>query len=269
MATTAARQKSARRMADAAPHAHQHPVAAVEASGLTKFYDDEPALAGVTLTIRPGERVALLGANGAGKSTLLRLMALLERPTEGRLRLFGLHPSANATEIRRRLGVVGHRSYLYGDLTARENLRFFGRLYDLPNLDGRIVEALARVGLTPRAAERVRTFSAGMRQRLAIARATLHQPSLLLLDEPDASLDRSAAGDLARLLGVDASPGHLWPTIVLATHDLGCAEALCTRHIHLARGRIVNDSAAALAVAERPEVCAARARHAVDDGEEP
>jgi heme ABC exporter ATP-binding subunit CcmA len=204
----------------------------IDARGLVKFYGTTAALRGCDLTVWQGERVALLGPNGAGKTTLLKVLATLVRPSAGRLRLLGLDALRQPAAVRRHLGVVAHETYLYRDLTATENLRLYGRLYGVGNLPARVEAALAQVGLAGLGTRRVGALSRGQQQRLALARALLHEPALLLLDEPDTGLDEAGQALLARLVREAA------PTVVLATHAVERALALADRVIVLAAGRV-------------------------------
>jgi heme ABC exporter ATP-binding subunit CcmA len=187
-----------------------------------------PALADVTLTVAHGERLALLGANGAGKSTLVRVLAGLLRPSSGSVQVGGLPPA----KARQQIGLVGHATLLYEDLSARENLRFFGRLYGLSNVDEAIPGLLAQVGLSRLADRRVGGLSRGQQQRLALARALVHRPRLLLLDEPDTALDAGGHDLLeALLVGGDRA-------VVVATHDVTLAARVATRVAVLDGGRL-------------------------------
>ncbi|MGC8825601.1 MAG: heme ABC exporter ATP-binding protein CcmA, partial [Anaerolineae bacterium] len=175
---------------------------AVEARGISKAFGRYRVLRGVDLRIEQGEFLALLGPNGAGKTTFLRILATLSRPTEGRAWINGQPLDGDTRRVRQQIGLVSHQTFLYGDLTAEENLRFYGRLYRVPALEDRIAELLERVGLYERRHDPVRTFSRGMQQRLSIARAVLHDPPVLLLDEPDTGLDQQAARMLRELLSL-------------------------------------------------------------------
>jgi heme ABC exporter ATP-binding subunit CcmA len=202
------------------------------------------ALDGVDLDVAAGERVLLLGPNGAGKSTLLRAAAGLIRPTGGRLQLFGANPwRGDRVAIRRRMGLLSHQTFLYDHLTAAENLIFYGRLYGLGTTPVEARRALDDVGLVDRADDAVRDFSRGMQQRAAIARALLHGPELLLLDEPFTGLDAAGKEMLQRMLGERfGDPRH---AVLMATHDLAPALPLATRIVVLEAGRVTIDRAAA------------------------
>ncbi len=172
----------------------------VETADLARLFAGSPALAGVSLRIDGGRTVALLGANGAGKTTLLRLLATAIRPSSGTARVDGLDVVADADVVRGRVAYLSHATGLYDDLTARENLRFAAALLGTDDADARVDRALADVGLTPRANDRVRDFSAGMRKRVALARILLGSPSLVLLDEPYAALDADGMAIVDALL---------------------------------------------------------------------
>ena len=222
-------------------------VPVIEAHGLARRYGRTVALRPLTFAVRAGERIGVVGPNGAGKSTLLSLLARQLRPTHGSLALFG-RPTGRADQnIRAEIGYVGHRPWLYDELTPLENLTFFRRLYGLSPDASTVTAAVERVGLAGAATTPVGQLSRGQQQRLALARATLHRPRLLLLDEPDASLDPLAIAGLPALLGLDSRQPHPaddWrPTIVLATHDLDLALHFCQRLIVLVEGRCVLDAA--------------------------
>jgi heme exporter protein A len=206
--------------------------------GVEKRFGMRLALRGITLSIAPGEFVALVGANGSGKTTLLRIAALLSRPSGGTIRIAG-EGTQSLAAIRARCGLVSHATLLYDELTAEENLLFFARLYDLPNAHATCVASLDRVGLSPRARDLVRTFSRGMRQRLSLARALLTAPRLLLLDEPATGLD--PAGQF--WLGKEVARLHVEGcTILMSTHGNNEAQSAVTRAIRLVAGSIVEDS---------------------------
>lgn len=207
----------------------------IETRGLVKSFGLKPVLRGLDFSCSPGEFVALVGPNGAGKTTFLRILATLASPTAGELRIAGLPLPAAAEQVRRRLGVLAHQPLLYADLTAAENLRFFGGMYSVPNLEARAEKLLELVGLWSVRNELVRAFSRGMQQRLAIARSVLHRPAVLLFDEPHTGLDQEAADMLDELMLEVASEGR---TVVMTTHDLGRAHRLSSRVDVLSRGLV-------------------------------
>jgi len=192
----------------------------IELEGLERRYGERVALAGVSVRVGEGETLSVLGSNGAGKTTLLRVLATLLRPHAGTVRVLGAELPGEAWKVRGRVGLLGHEPLLYLDLSARENLRYHARLHSAGR--GRVEEVLAAVGMERRGDEPVRELSRGMVQRVAAARAVLHDPPLLLLDEPRAGLDPAAAELLEPLIG--RASGR---TRVLVTHDVqaGCAEA--------------------------------------------
>jgi heme exporter protein A len=208
---------------------------AVRAEKLTRSFAGTPVLSGVDLTVDAGEAIVVLGPNGAGKTTLLRMLALLLRPGGGKLALFGVDAAAAPPALRRRIGYVGHESLCYPDLTAAENLAFYARLFDVPDAPARIAELLVWAGLADAARRPLRVYSRGMSQRLALARALLHGPDLLLLDEPFSGLDAQAVGALQERLAALRVAGH---AIVLTTHDLERAAPFATRLAVLHRGRV-------------------------------
>jgi heme exporter protein A len=193
---------------------------AVSLEGVGRSYGERVALRDVSFTLPPGATVVVFGANGAGKTTLLRVLAGLLRPHAGRLFVLGAELPREAWRARGRIGLLGHEPMLYRDLTVRENLRFHARLHRVPA--ARADALTEQVGLVARADDPVRTLSRGMTQRAAICRAVLHEPTLLLLDEPLANLDPGGAGAVAPLIGRDAGPAR-----VLISHaaEQGIAEA--------------------------------------------
>jgi heme exporter protein A len=209
------------------------------ATALTKQFGPFRALRGIDLDIQPGEFATIVGPNGAGKTTLLRILATLSRPTAGHVSVAGHALPKGADAARRQIGLLSHQPLLYGDLTAEENLRFFGRMYDVPQLEARIAEQLERVDLLERRHDRVRTFSRGMQQRLAIARALLHDPAVVLLDEPFTGLDPHASDRLEELLRTLNTGAR---TVLMTTHDLDRGWAMCSRALVLARGQIVYEA---------------------------
>lgn len=203
---------------------------------LVKRFGLKTILAGVDLDVERGEFLALLGPNGAGKTTFLRILASLSRPTSGEVRVAGYQLPAQAAAVRRRLGVVSHLPLLYGDLTAEENLRFYARMYNLTDIERRVQQVLELVGLAARRRDLVRTYSRGMQQRLAIGRAVLHDPEVILFDEPHTGLDQDACSMLDAVLREVAARGR---TVVMTSHDLSRAADLASRFDVLSRGRIV------------------------------
>jgi heme exporter protein A len=207
----------------------------IQVRKLYKRFGLKSVLRGLDFKVDQGEFVAILGPNGAGKTTFLRILATLSRPSLGEVVIAGYHLPGQAAAIRRRLGVVSHLPLLYGDLTAEENLRFYGRMYSLADLDHRIAEVLDLVGLTSRRRDLVRTFSRGMQQRLAIGRAILHDPEVVLFDEPHTGLDQDACEMLDHLLREVAARDR---TIVMTSHDLARVGDLASRFDILSRGAI-------------------------------
>jgi heme exporter protein A len=218
--------------------------AAIETRALRVDFGDRAALRGVDLSVAYGSRVALMGPNGAGKTTLLRVMAGLLRPTSGNIRIEGQEYADSGSSIRAKLGMLGHQSYLYPELTVWENLRLFAGLYRVPAWTSRAEDVLDRVGLLDRRAERVEYLSRGMIQRLNLARAILHDPVVLLLDEPDAGLDAGALDALELIftegLGSGGRPADRPRTIVFTTHDVSYAGRLADLVVSLRDGRIVD-----------------------------
>jgi len=202
---------------------------------LVKRFGLKTVLRGVDFEVQPGEFVALLGPNGSGKTTFLRILASLSRPSLGEVNIAGYKLPHDAAQVRARLGVVSHLPLLYGDLSAEENLRFYARMYGITNHKLRITEILEIVGLETRRRDLVRTFSRGMQQRLAIGRAVLHDPDVILFDEPYTGLDQDASAMLDDVLKTVAAQGR---TVVMTSHDLARSEDLATRFDILSRGVI-------------------------------
>jgi heme exporter protein A len=208
----------------------------IEVNRLIKRFGPKTVLRGLDFHVAQGEFVALLGPNGAGKSTFLRILASLARANLGHVSIAGYSLPDHAAEVRRRLGVVTHQPLVYGELSAEENLRFYGRMYGVQRLEDRIDEVLVQVGLAGRRKDLVRTYSRGMQQRLAIGRAVLHDPEVLLLDEPHTGLDQDASEMLDTALRTVSARGR---TVVITSHDLARATDLAQRFDVLSRGRIV------------------------------
>jgi heme exporter protein A len=202
---------------------------------LIKRFGLKTVLRGLDFEVEQGEFVALLGPNGAGKTTFLRILASLSRPSMGGVNIAGYRLPDQAAAVRRRIGVVSHLPLLYGDLTAEENLRFYGRMYGVRDLQERVREVLDLVGLTTRRRDLVRTFSRGMQQRLAIGRAVLHDPDVVLFDEPHTGLDQDASVMLDTVLREVAARGR---TVVMTSHDLARTADLASRFDVISRGVI-------------------------------
>jgi heme exporter protein A len=203
---------------------HDGPAAALRLEGLTRHYGEREALSDVSLSLAEGHTLVVFGPNGAGKTTLLRVLATLLRPHAGSVRVLGSSLPDEGWAVRGRVGLLGHEPLLYRELTARENLRFHARLHGVE--DERVTELLESLAISARAAEPLRTLSRGMVQRVAVARAVLHDPELLLLDEPYSNLDPAAVELVAPLIGAGAGPGD-GRTRVICSHDpaRGLAEA--------------------------------------------
>jgi ABC-type multidrug transport system ATPase subunit len=202
---------------------------------VTRTYGRRRALGGVTLSLAAGQVAALLGPNGAGKSTLLSIAATLLEPTSGEVRYGDVTARQGGPALRSCIGLLGHDLYLYPELTAAENLRFFGGLYGLADLERRVPAALASAGLTERAGDPVSSYSRGMRQRLALERALLHDPRLVLLDEPFTGLDDASAVSLRDRLLRERERGAI---VIVTTHELEAIEGLATDAFVLSRGRV-------------------------------
>lgn len=192
----------------------------------------------IDLRIEQGEFLTIFGPNGAGKTTLIKIMSTLVTPTSGRVMIDGMDIKEEPIQIRKKIGVISHETYLYHELTAAENLRFFGRMYDTKDIEARIDELIKQVGLSYRRNDRVRTFSRGMKQRLSIARALIHDPPILFLDEPYTGLDQHASATFDRILsGTNAHD----KTRVLISHDIERGITMCDRAIILTGGHIAHE----------------------------
>ena len=209
---------------------------AIEVQGLTKSFGNHLALRGIDLKIKEGEFVVIFGPNGAGKTTLIKVIATIMNPSSGRVLIGDLSLKNNAEEIRRRIGVVTHQTFLYSNLTAYENLEFYSRMYDVPGRKERIHKVTAMVGMTSRLHDRVGTLSRGMQQRLSIARSLLHKPAIMLLDEPETGLDQQSVSMLWQALQTEGDGKR---TIILTTHNLERGFELGERLLILVQGKIV------------------------------
>jgi ABC-type multidrug transport system ATPase subunit len=203
---------------------------------VSRHFGRRRALSRITFHAQRGAILGLLGPNGAGKSTMLAMLATLLRPTSGVIRYGAIDPAAHGPSLRARIGVLGHDLFLYPELTARENLTFFAGLYQSADPSRAAAQALERAGLLDRADDPVSSFSRGMRQRVALERALIHQPRLALLDEPFTGLDDASAAALVARLGALRDAAAI---VVLATHDLDLAEGLLDQAVFLRDGRIV------------------------------
>jgi heme exporter protein A len=210
---------------------------AIEAKGVERRFGHFRVLRGLNLCVDRSSVLALFGPNGAGKTTFLRLLAGLTTANRGEARLFGIPLPGNAA-LRRRIGVVAHEAFVYGDLTARENLEYYARLYRIPDRE-RTRLMIEQVGLKSAADRAVRAYSRGMLQRLALARALLHEPELLLLDEPFTGLDPQGVDQLISLLGAEKARGT---TMIITTHDFDRGLAVADRSAVLVGGRIAWES---------------------------
>jgi heme ABC exporter ATP-binding subunit CcmA len=216
----------------------------LEAEGISKFFGDLAALRDVRLGIEPGDSVLLYGPNGAGKTTLLRILAALARPSEGYVSFAGHRLTEDSQAAKAAIGFVSHATFLYAELTGRENLRFYGRLFGLRNLESRIDRALDLFDVRHRADELVRTLSRGLQQRVSLARALLHNPEFLLLDEPFTGLDAEASRNLQGLLARLPEDGK---GLVFSTHDFEQGASIARRLVALEKGQIRYDGPLRLA----------------------
>lgn len=211
----------------------------IEARGLARRFAEVNALKGIDVDVRAGEAIAVFGPNGAGKTTFLRLLATLLRPSSGALNLFGKPLKDGGARARRQIGFLSHSSFLYPDLTPIENLEFYAGAFRVSDAGERVREVLNDVGLLGWRNRPVGTLSRGMEQRCALARALLHRPQLLLLDEPFSGLDVDSAAMLSSLLRRETARGA---TLLMTTHDLPRALELCSRGVILARGELRSDA---------------------------
>ena len=205
---------------------------AISIQGATKSYGAVPVLHNLDLEVGWGERLVLFGVNGSGKTTLVKLLATLARPNSGRIEIAGLDVRRHGAQARRSMGVVTHQTLLYDDLTAYENLRFYGRMFRVADLEQRISRVADLTGIEHRLKARTRTLSHGMQKRLSLARALLHSPPILIMDEPETGLDQEA---LEVLEGVVQNTAK---AVLMTTHNLDRGLSLASRVAILAKGRI-------------------------------
>ena len=213
---------------------------AIQLRGLQKTYGEDPVLWDLDLDVDWGELLVIFGANGAGKTTLLKVLSTQARPDAGEVRVAGVDRSRRPGDIRRLVGMVAHRPLLYEELTCQENLLFYGRMYGLKGVRRRVQEVLEMVGLEARSNHKVHTLSHGMQKRLSIGRAVLHQPPVLLMDEPESGLDQEAQVVVGRLLAEWKEQGR---TVLMTTHNLERGLAWGDRVAILAGGKIAYEEA--------------------------
>jgi heme exporter protein A len=213
------------------------PKIAIEVQKLVKTFDERQALKGIDLTILAGEAVVIFGPNGAGKTTLIKILSTIMNPTSGTVRVDGLNVKEHAEQARAKIGVVGHSTFLYGNLTGYENLDFYRRLYGVRL--GRICEVAEIVGMQSRLHDRINNLSRGMQQRFSIARALLHDPSIMLLDEPETGLDQQA---IAFLWSAFRGGESRRRTLVFTTHSLERGLETADRVVILSQGKIVHQT---------------------------
>jgi heme exporter protein A len=210
----------------------------IETKGLVKTIGDKMILRGINLSIKKGETVAILGPNGAGKSTVLKILGGLIKATSGEVKINGLDLKKDSYDVKRKIGFLAHNSFLYDHLTPLENLKFFGKLYGVENVEERAKQLIDEVGLSFFTHDPVRSFSRGMMQRIAIARAIIHDPEILLFDEPHTGLDQQAIQLLNNVILRMRQEGS---TILMVTHDFQQAIETCDRFIIIKNGKVVDD----------------------------
>ncbi len=209
---------------------------AIEASGLSKSFGIRHALLDVNLKTRKGSRLTIFGPNGAGKTTLIKILSTISKPSSGTTLIDGIDTRHSPEQIRSKLGVVSHSTFLYNNLTVSENLRFYGKMYGVSDIENRIREVVSQVQLSSRLHDRVGTLSHGMQRRISMARAVLHNPSVLLLDEPEAGLDPRATEVMSDILETINSGER---TVVMTTHNLERGIELSDEVIILHEGKVV------------------------------
>lgn len=208
----------------------------IAATGVTRKFGHNTALQNVDISLNKGDALALFGPNGAGKSTLIRVLCSLLQPTSGSVSIAGLEVRRHRQAVHRIVGVVGHQTFLYPHLTARENLKFYGSLYRVTRLEVRIAQVLESVGLNRYQNETVEGFSRGLQQRLSIGRAIIHEPKILFLDEPFTGLDSQGCDDLKQLIFNFRTQGK---TMIMASHNLALGLDMCDQVVILKSGGIV------------------------------
>ena len=213
---------------------------AIDARAIAKSYGRAQVLRDLHLQVPWGQTVTVLGPNGSGKTTLIKTLAMLAKPDAGEVRIAGLSTRRDGMRVRRAIGVVTHEPLLYDGLTGAENLRFFARMFALDRIDERIGEVAAQMGVTSRLDTKVGALSHGMRRRFSIARALLHSPRILIMDEPESGLDQQALSLLEALIADNANPDR---AILMTTHNFERGIALADRVAILSRGRIAYDGA--------------------------
>lgn len=218
------------------PKPSPNPGPAIQVRGIRKHFGHLEALRGIDFELGKGEFLSLFGPNGAGKTTLIRILSALTRPSSGTAFVAGYDVTETAPEMRREIGVISHSSFLYADLSPLENIRFYAVMYGVEQAEERAIEVIDEVGLKPRMHDRVRTFSRGMLQRLSIARAIVHNPSILFLDEPYTGLDRHASEILKGQLQALHTERR---TILMTTHDFTRGLEMCDRVAIMVRGKLV------------------------------
>ncbi|WNF37113.1 heme ABC exporter ATP-binding protein CcmA [Bacillaceae bacterium IKA-2] len=210
----------------------------IETKALVKTIGDKMILRGINLSIKKGETVAILGPNGAGKSTVLKILGGLIKPTSGEIKINGVDFKKDSYDSKRKIGFLAHNSFLYDHLTPLENLKFFGKLYGVVNIEERAKKLIDEVGLSVFTHDPVQSFSRGMIQRIAIARAIIHEPEILLFDEPHTGLDQQAIKILNNVINRMKQEKS---TILMVTHDFGQAIETCDRFIIIKNGKVVGD----------------------------
>ena len=208
----------------------------IEAEGLTKSFGNRHALRGVTFQVREGDRLVIFGPNGAGKTTLMNILSTVAKPASGTVRINGQDASRNVVPVKSQIGLVGHQTFLYDELTIHENLVFYGKMYDVTDLQQRVREVAGIIGLESRLHDRVGTLSRGMCQRVSIARAVIHNPPILLLDEPEVGLDfraRTMMMEIVKLFDLGAR------TVIMTTHNLDQGIEMGNRVAILSKGELV------------------------------